>query len=1104
MTEVARVHALRVSESHWPHIQPGKQSLVNSMKIDKRLKGLAIRVVFSVALILASMRDYLLGNGLFLYRDWSWPLSTKVLPASNFSPGLITNLGHDPFGFTRIFITWPVLIIQGLSSDSITAEKVYVIYLYSIILVLAFVLGHLVLLLLNKYSSRQLLGARAEFFQMAFVLLCFTNFWAIENLSGFFYTYLIEFMLFAISFATIAYRNCDIQSVLVSGSILSVSVYLDPDLYLFGLIVTGVAVLSFTLSGSAVLRSLWKSILRICTVFVITLPSLVTVLYILSQTTGTSLRGPSEFLSHSTNITLDNVFRLLGYWWSTIMFAPPSVMWDHSLATQSSTIGSPPYLLAPSDIVTVLWLMATWSTPLVAAAALRLRTFRKMTIPLSLLALSSFHLTTTITIQLLSQILPRVSPASVVTNALSTVFGIPDHALILMALSYTLLCGVTIYSLLVARTNYNSLSSSRKPETGPATKRSFSRSAMTMLSVILVLFLLAFPSWQLFSGSFYPSGSIGTEGLSDVGGFSPTTPPPQMLQVYDWLLSQPNGFNVYWPGPNSYTYPWSQKSTPSFTIVDSPKPTFQSPKFGEELSYLISQNLTGDIAPYLMAMNVRYLVTQPMSSNGMMLAWGIPDLGSLQKILKNTPSIEMVLSRGDLSVFENTQPIGNIVPIETVYETNASEPTNPVLYSIFISMGKHVALVPPSSGGEQICIDQLACSTAVLTPGFVSRALDRGFTIDALNGSVSSPGSTMLQQGGKVKVPGWNLWSVNNWGPGTADVGFNDSSMRWTFEGNPALVSTSYNGTVTENNPGGIEVPSGTIPVLDVAFDYRTSAAFDSGMQISVPILDKNLQVLSVPISQYFPSSSSFSRATYQLVLPLGSAYFTARIQTQASNGWVEIRNIQMQIRLSRETPNAPFSSSVPLSGNQTLSLVGNVRLQYEGVGYTGSDKTVLKLAPSGQPSWTPEIESTGSLWLSGNLSISAIVLTQPHVLRSPGDIVTDDETNVGVTLQTSILVARSFSPGYTLTDGKRTFSSVATVEGLNLFENVMPGNYRFAFSSLALIQASYATTVAVSVILVVLSLGNVALIKTRMAQIEQWLRSLRHTIGRILKALRP
>ena len=212
-----------------------------------------------------------------------------------------------------------------------------------------------------------------------------------------------------------------------------------------------------------------------------------------------------------------------------------------------------------------------------------------------------------------------------------------------------------------------------------------------------------------------------------------------------------------------------------------------------------------------------------------------------------------------------------------------------------------------------------------------------------------------------------------------------------------------------------------------------------------------------------------------------------------------------MQIRLSRETPNAPFGSSVPLSGNQTLNLVGYIRLQYEGIGDVGSDKTVLKLALSSQPSWTPEIESTGSIWLSGNLSISAIVLAYtPLVLRSVGDIVTDNETSVIVASQTSILVARSFSPGYTLTDGKRTFSSVATVEGLNLFENVTPGNYRFAFSSLALIQASYATTVAVSVILVVLSLGNVALIKTRMAQIEQWLRSLRHTIGRILKALRP
>src|SRR5438876_4929244 len=160
---------LYASESERPHLQPRNRSLVNSLKLLKGLRGLAFRIIFSIALILASMRDYLLGNGLFLYRDWSWPLSTKVLPASNFSPGLITNSGHDPFGFTRIFITWPVLIIQGLSSDSITAEKVYVIYLYSIILVLAFVLGHLVLLLLNKYSSRQLLGARAEFFQMAFV-----------------------------------------------------------------------------------------------------------------------------------------------------------------------------------------------------------------------------------------------------------------------------------------------------------------------------------------------------------------------------------------------------------------------------------------------------------------------------------------------------------------------------------------------------------------------------------------------------------------------------------------------------------------------------------------------------------------------------------------------------------------------------------------------------------------------------------------------------------------------------------------------------------------------------------------------------------------------
>src|SRR5207237_5685326 len=108
-----------------------------------------------------------------------------------------------------------------------------------------------------KHSSRPLMGAKAEFFQMAFVILCFTNFWAIENISGFFYTYLIEFMLFAISFGTIAYRSCDIQCVLISGALLSLSIYLDQILYMLGLILAVVAIISFTLYGSSVFRCIW-------------------------------------------------------------------------------------------------------------------------------------------------------------------------------------------------------------------------------------------------------------------------------------------------------------------------------------------------------------------------------------------------------------------------------------------------------------------------------------------------------------------------------------------------------------------------------------------------------------------------------------------------------------------------------------------------------------------------------------------------------------------------------------------------------------------------------------------------------------------------------
>lgn len=1045
----------------------------------------------------------MLGNGYYLYRDWSWPLSNKVSPVLNYSPGLLTNFGTDPFGFTRVFITWPVAIIQNLTQDSILAEKIYLLYLFSIILGLAFVLADLILRTVNKYDSRPMRGFRAEAFTLAVVLLCFLNFWCLEILSAFFYTYFIEFLLFSISFTIIIYRECSLDSLLISASLLSLCIYLDPDLYLFGLVSIGIAVITSTITRRELTRSVMKSIAKVGITFLITLPSLLTMLYILQQTTGTGLRGPSDYVVYSTNLTLDNAVRLLGYWWSTIMFAPPTILWTQ-MTTDVHTLGSPPYLLLPPGTLSAVWILSTWSTPLIALEALRFKAFRRLTLPASVLALGSFVLVQPPIIASITRVPLNVGLGETFSGAVLTVFGIPDHPLVMLAISYGLLCSVTIYSSIriSGPTKTDNASGTHKPSTLLGRAVRAWHSLVPTLTVVLILFVLAFPSWQLFSGSFYPSGSMGAEGLSNVGAFSPGTPPPDMSRVYDWLLSQPGAFNIYWPSSNGYSYPWNPKSTSSFTVVDSPKPTITSPKFARELSFLIASNRTSDISSYLAAMNVRFLVTQPMSPYGMSLAWGIQDLDLLTRTLEQSAGIGKILTSGDVSVFENARVFGTLSALDGVFKANASDQRTPILYNIFASMGKRVALVSSSSFHGEACLDEVLCSTRVLSPDFVASTMTDQLIFSALDGSTNdSNGTGILSEGGRFVLFPWKAWTVNDWGPGSVLVASNGSSMRWTFDKGVTTVSTSYNGTITDNHPGGVSILGNLIPIIRVQFDYRTSATFDSRMQISVPILNSTLRILSVPGSQYFPSSPSWTRVSYGLTLPLGAAFFTARIQTSAaSTGWVDIRNMSLQVSFVQQSVDAPFGTSFSPSRTQNLTLTGSAYFQYDGFGNVTSAKGTTSLSMTVEPKWSPEIVLLGTVSFEGNLRVRAIVLTQRPLWAVQPQAV-QGETSINLVYASDVLFSRPFAPGYSLVNSQRSLTPVSTIEGLVLFENVMPGDYHLVFSSLPSIRTAYVATLTGSAIIFVGSTGIGSVVTRRMLKVTPRLHSYLSKIYQILRS---
>src|SRR5436309_3446563 len=145
------------------------------------LSRVCVRLLFSVALVTLSIRDFLFGNGLYIYRDWTWPLSNNLTPVSNYSPNIITNFGPDPMGFVRMFITWPIVVIDGLTRNVVLAEKAYVVYFFSIFILLFFILAELLLKLLDKERKIAITPRKREIFVLSVVLLCFLNFWSLDE-----------------------------------------------------------------------------------------------------------------------------------------------------------------------------------------------------------------------------------------------------------------------------------------------------------------------------------------------------------------------------------------------------------------------------------------------------------------------------------------------------------------------------------------------------------------------------------------------------------------------------------------------------------------------------------------------------------------------------------------------------------------------------------------------------------------------------------------------------------------------------------------------------------------------------------------------------------
>ncbi len=219
-------------------------------------------------------------------------------------------------------------------------------------------------------------------------------------------------------------------------------------------------------------------------------------------------------------------------------------------------------------------------------------------------------------------------------------------------------------------------------------------------------------------------------------------------------------------------------------------------------------------------------------------------------------------------------------------------------------------------------------------------------------------------------------------------------------------------------------------------------------------------------MSPAFPPSVDWSFASFNLTLPVNAAYFTARLAAQASTGSVEIRDARINIITFQRDFRAPFGITKPLQhaisldlprGYAFIEFAGNVSLDING--------QTFGLDSPGELSWFSHTQQTDSLAkLSGTGSIAAIVLARNAVKPLSSYNIAGDQANLSITLTSvnSIVFTRPFTPGYSLTSSLKSFSPRQTLDGLNLFLDVSPGDYAISFSQIGYALTGYLVSLGI------------------------------------------
>ena len=868
--------------------------------------------------------------GFYSYSDQHFPLSTTIPPTLIVSNQIVGNLQFD-----RLLITFPYYFFSLFTNNIQLLSRFFLFYTFFLYSVLCYLFSNIVVQFYSNTIS-ELSFFKKQLSKLPIFIISYSNLSALNlNADGGTWADSIILILISISIILILQHKEGILVFLLISGFLIITFLLNPDYAPMFLICVLILPISSMIAKKTSLYSLLYSIIPVLFSFI---P--LVFLYLQSFFIGNNYSSGFNNIGYrnyslnnlkffSTNINMYDVIFLLGHYWSTITFAPPSILFSSSDIPFFPSLYSPAQVLLPTGFVTILWIISLISFPLISFFSFVFKRTRKYALSIAPLLLIVYLITQEYNIKIIFYSLQYVTFIPIIGKAIGTSLSLPGHFINFLAFIYLPLFSLSIitiidvvenFSVKITRTVKN-VSLSFNLSKKSINTLSDAKSIKPILFTIIVVFMVTLSGWQAFNGSLYPmrayDGSylIGNS-VEPKGALSPTIVNTSVINAYNLVTSSYSSknysseFNTLWiGGPTCNDFPY--EGPPLSISLNS-------------FRYITENGLLADVAPYLIMHSVRYVVISNENINKNLQnpfsLYGFNNYSSAFNFF-NSSGLKKIFNQQKTTVFKTSNLVNLIANSNLILNSSKNYLERSSLYMPFSKIGYNISF---SNNGVSTGFANNTDNIDVITPSYLpfskifNTTKENEFNVNnefLVINSQNYVGQEKYSQNNSLSEYNHQLpgnFTTTSWYGNTSI--FYDNGNFSLYSDNNNTFSIDYNGSMAIG-PGGVNLSNfNRVVAAKLSFIVNGTKNFHANSQAILIAEGSNTSRISDYYQRSFNVSQKQKYVNYTSNFPVGTKHLGFRIMFSGFSGTVNISNISFYVYSTSVDSYSPFGSYVNLS----------------------------------------------------------------------------------------------------------------------------------------------------------------------------------------------